>query len=112
MLTVIPIAEELTFRLGLGAWFRQHFGLWLGSYFSALLFAIVHSDSSLLGWLSGNTGVPLGPLFLGLCNELLYHYSGSIVAIVCLHSAANATPLVFSYLDQRWLEWLEVLYLS
>ncbi len=56
--------------------------------------------------------VPLGPLLLGLACEGLYLISGRLTAAVALHAACNASGWIFAALDERWLDWLQHLYLK
>ena len=111
MIAAVPIVEEWLFRVGFGRWYRGACGPWLGAYLGALTFAMVHSDATIGGWLSGRTGIVPGPLLLGIACELLYRYTGSVTAIILLHGACNATPTLFALTDPRWLDWLGFLYL-
>ncbi len=103
----IPIVEELVFRFGMGGWARQKLGPFWGAYGSALVFAMAHGNGE---W--NQLALPLGPLLLGLCCEWLYLVSGRLTAAVALHAACNASGWIFAALDERWLDWLQHLYLK
>ncbi len=103
----IPIVEELVFRFGMGGWARQKLGPFWGAYGSALVFAMAHGVGA---W--DQLAVPLGPLLLGLACEGLYLISGRLTAAVALHAACNASGWIFAALDERWLDWLQDLYLK
>lgn len=109
----IPPIEEIVFRVGIGNWLRSRGGLLWGSYFSAILFSLVHGSPSIQNLLQLKIGFPLGPLILGMFNEYLYLISGKKIGpIICFHAVCNATALIFLFTDQRWLEWLGFLFLK
>lgn len=103
----IPIVEELVFRYGIGGWARQRLGTFWGAYASAVVFAMAHGNGA---W--NQLALPLGPLLLGLCCEWLYAASGRITAVMALHAACNASGWIFAAFDERWLDWLQALYLK
>jgi membrane protease YdiL (CAAX protease family) len=103
----IPIVEEVVFRYGIGGWARQRLGNFWGAYASALVFAMAHGSGA---W--DQLSMPLGPLILGLCCEWLYMVSGRITAAMAFHAACNASGWIFAAIDERWLEWLQALYLK
>jgi membrane protease YdiL (CAAX protease family) len=103
----IPIVEELVFRYGIGTWARQRLGNFWGAYGSALVFAMAHGSGS---W--DQLAVPLGPLLLALCCEWLYVVSGRLTAAMAFHAACNASGWIFAAIDERWLDWLQALYLK
>jgi membrane protease YdiL (CAAX protease family) len=103
----IPIVEELVFRYGIGGWARQRLGAFWGAYASALVFSLAHGSGD---W--NHLSMPLGPLLLGLCCEWLYVASGRITAAMALHAACNASGWIFAAFDERWLDWLQALYLK
>lgn len=97
----VPIAEELVFRVGLWGW--------LGPvpngtriYLTSASFAILHTASS--PW-------PIGPLLLGIINQVILLRGGGLITAILLHMACNATVVIFLALDPRWLDWLRVFYL-
>lgn len=110
-ITIIPLVEECLFRRGIGVYLRDRFGFLVGTYFSALVFAVAHVQLFQSFASESAIGVPLGPFLLGLACESIYAASGRFFAIVCLHAACNATPIIFSAIDPRWLDWLGVFYL-
>lgn len=103
----IPIVEELVFRYGIGGWARQRLGAFWGAYASALVFAMAHGTAE---W--NHLSLPLGPLLLALCCEWLHIASGRITAAMALHAACNASGWIFAAFDERWLDWLQALYLK
>ncbi len=107
----IPIVEELVFRVGISAYFRKRLGIIWGCYFSALLFALVHTQPTVAAWLNWQIGLPLGPLLLGLANEAIYVSSGRIIPAIVLHAVCNLTVVIFAIVDSRWLSWLSPFYL-
>ena len=106
----IPLVEEVLFRVGFGAYFRKALPGWSGMYLSALFFALAHSIPSLNNILQGAINVPIGPLMLGICCEVIYKYSGRIYPAVIFHGLCNSTGLLFSWLDPRILEWFSIFY--
>jgi membrane protease YdiL (CAAX protease family) len=97
----VPIAEELVFRVGLWGWLG---GVPIGTriYLTSASFAILHSASS--PW-------PIGPLLLGIINQVILLRGGGVLTAILLHMACNATVVIFLALDPRWLDWLGVFYL-
>lgn len=111
LFTIVPLVEEVVFRGGVSTTLRQYFGVGWGAYSSALLFSVVHTMPSADRVLSGEAGVVLGPLFLGVICEWLRTRSRSLWPGIFLHGACNATPVIFTALDPRWQQWLDFLYL-
>lgn len=107
----IPLVEEIVFRGFLGEKFRKKFGLIWGVWFAALLFALVHSNPTLERVMALDIGIPLGPFLLGIVAEILLIKSRSLWPCIAFHAACNATVFVFMYLDERWIKWLELLYI-
>jgi membrane protease YdiL (CAAX protease family) len=106
----IPVIEELVFRGGIGSSLQKFApGIW-GMWFSAVIFAWVHTSPSLSGLLAGHMGLPLGPFFLGLICEYLRVAGGSLVPAIVFHMVCNSTVVVFSLFDARWMDWLSWLY--
>lgn len=102
MIFIVPIAEEVLFRLG----------LWnlLGTssrasrvYLTSICFAILHYRGA--DW-------PVGPFILGVLSQLMLLRGGGLLSSILLHMACNATVAVFLTLDERWFDWLKVFYLS
>jgi membrane protease YdiL (CAAX protease family) len=110
-ITWIPVVEEVVFRVGLGNFLRRRLHFWLGTYFSILAFSVVHSLPTLDRVANLEISAPLGPMVLAVFCELIYVYSGKINPAIALHSACNATVVIFSLLDARWLDWLGLLYI-
>jgi len=106
----IPVIEELVFRAGVGASLQKFApGIW-GIWFSALIFAWVHTSPTLAGLIGGQMGLPLGPFFLGLICEYLRVAGVSLVPAIIFHMVCNSTVVFFSLVDSRWMDWLSWLY--
>ena len=108
----IPIVEEWVYRVGAGRYLRSRLGLLAGSYLSAILFSLMHSQATLDHLVALQVGLPLGPLLLGALCELIYLKSGKVLPAILFHMICNATPAIFATIDIRWLSWLKVLYLG
>lgn len=82
---VAPISEEFIFRFFIYGVIRRYFGIAIGLFFNALLFAAAH------------THLPsAAPLFvLGACFTLAYEWSGSILVSMAMHSLFNSAQLIF-----------------
>lgn len=82
---VAPISEEFLFRFFIYGVLRRYFGVWIGLFFNALLFAAAH------------THLPsAAPLFvLGACFTLAYEWSGSIIVSMAMHALFNSAQLIF-----------------
>ncbi|MBF0441190.1 MAG: CPBP family intramembrane metalloprotease [Oligoflexales bacterium] len=106
----IPIIEEMVFRVAIGKVFRNYGGDLLGGYFSALCFAFIHTMPTLGKVVSLNAGIPLGPMLLGLCCEIIYVKTGKIIPAIVFHGCCNATVPIFMLIDNRWLSFLSYLY--
>lgn len=106
----IPLIEEVVFRFGLGRWFRSVIGNLWGGYCAAFCFSYVHSFPTLAKVMTGNIGIVLPPLLLGLACEYLFVKSRSLLPSIALHTACNATVLLFLVFDQRWFGWLKIFY--
>ena len=81
---VAPICEEFIFRFFIYGVLRRYFGITVGLFFNAMLFAAAH------------THLPsAAPLFvLGACFTLAYEWSGSILVSMTMHALFNSTELV------------------
>lgn len=107
---LVPWAEELCFRGGIGGFYRRMLPGLGGVWLSAATFALAHADMTTQHLLHGRVGLPLGPFLLGLLCESVYLLSGSLLPAIAVHAAANATVIIFEKFDPRWLEWLGLLY--
>lgn len=107
---IVPIVEEYFFRLGIGTHLRRYAGVLWGSYFSAMLFSVVHSYPTVARLMDGQIGLLLGPFLLGLICEALFGYVRRLGPAIAFHMACNGTVVLFSLVDPRWLDWLRVLY--
>lgn len=106
----IPVVEEIVFRLGIGRWLRYTGGNFLGIYCSATCFALVHALPTWERIISGKVGIFIGAFFLGLICEYLYMRNKNLLPSIAFHVACNCTVPIFIYFDQRWLDWLHMLY--
>lgn len=109
---IVPIVEEYFFRFGIGTHLRRYAGVLWGSYFSAMLFSVVHSFPTVERLIDGQIGLLLGPFLLGLICEALFGYVRRLGPAIAFHMACNGTVVLFSLVDPRWLDWLRVLYSS
>jgi membrane protease YdiL (CAAX protease family) len=107
---LIPAVEEIIYRRGFGGFFRKMLGPVWGWYFAVVFFSVVHSDTTLDGWIHGRVGVALGPLFLAVATQFLFFTFGRLGPVIALHMACNASAVIFKVIDDRWLGWLEQLY--
>lgn len=108
---IVPFVEETLFRAGIGDLLRSRFGLFLGGYLSACCFSLTHGAPDVSGLLTGAfPSVVLGPLLLGFACEVVYVAARSLTPAIALHTACNATVVIFASIDARWLNWLEMLY--
>lgn len=90
-IVVAPIAEELFFRGMVFPALAKRVGLWAGIVLSALIFGIVHlnqAEDFLGGVLLLARLVPLGMLF-----AWLYHWRGTLVIPIIVHSVFNAASI-------------------
>lgn len=110
-IVIIPLVEEIVFRIGFGSFFRRHAGVMGGAYFSALLFALVHALPTPEKLATLQIGLPLGPFLLGLCTEWIYAKSSRLLPIYAFHAACNGTVFIFQHFDARWLDWLGLFYI-
>lgn len=110
-IVIIPLVEEVVFRIGFGAFFRRYAGVLWGAYFSALLFALVHVLPTPEKLMTLQIGLPLGPFLLGLCTEWIYAKSSRLLPIYAFHAACNGTVFLFQHFDARWLDWLGLFYI-
>lgn len=107
---IVPWVEEAVFRLGIGDAFRRYGGVFWGTWFSAVVFGLVHTQPTVASLVALRIGLPLGPFLLALCCEAIYVRSGRLLPAVAFHAACNATVVIFAYGDARWLDWLGLLY--
>jgi membrane protease YdiL (CAAX protease family) len=82
---VAPICEEFIFRFFIYGVLRRYFGVTVGLFFNAMLFAAAHAHLP-----------SAAPLFvLGACFTLAYEWSGSILVAMSMHALFNSAQLVF-----------------
>lgn len=108
----VPWVEETFYRVGVGGIYQRYFPGWLGIWFSSILFSLIHSPMSLGSIMSGSLSLPLGPFFLGILCGSAYQWTQNIWTPVAIHAVCNGTVMIFTWLDPRWLGWLQILYLE
>lgn len=108
----IPVIEELVFRGGISPMLRAKVGPLWASWFSALIFTMVHGTPTLERLAHGQVGFALGAFLLGICCEALLYWSGSLLPGIAFHAACNATVMIFGVISPKWLDWLGPLYLK
>jgi membrane protease YdiL (CAAX protease family) len=107
---LIPVIEEIVFRAGVGTIFRKMGGFLWGSYFSVILFSLVHSGPTLERVAAFKFGIILGPLILGFFCEILFVMYGRLGPVIALHMVCNGSVIMYSLTDARWLQWLKLVY--
>jgi len=108
---LVPIVEEVVFRMGVGSLIRWRWNGWVGYYVSALFFSVLHTSPTMDRVLALKVGVALGPFLLGLFCEFLFKVTGRLFFPIIFHCICNASVYIFSYFDARWLGWFSVFYL-
>ena len=108
---LVPIVEEVVFRLAIGGWIRAMWNGFGGYYLSALFFGMIHATPTIGRIVEGQVGVILGPFLLALICEWLYYRTKSLLAPILFHGVCNGSVLIFMYTDPRWLDWLSFLYI-
>ena len=107
----VPVVEEFLFRGMITPLLcRIRMSFW-APYFSVLAFSILHTVGNGKDLIAFNFGIAVGPLILGLVCEAVLSLRLGLMAAISIHMAANASVMVFSLLDPRWLNWLSVFYL-
>jgi len=81
---VAPMAEEFIFRFFIYGVLRRYFGVAIGLFFNALLFAAAHNHLP--------SALPL--FVLGSCFTLAYEWSGSILVSMTMHTLFNSVQLI------------------
>lgn len=82
---VAPMSEEFIFRFFIYGVLRRYFGITIGLFFNAALFAGAHNHLP--------SALPL--FVLGACFTLAYEWSGSILVSMAMHALFNGTQLIF-----------------
>lgn len=89
-----PIAEEVFFRGLVYRWLRVRWGVLRALFFSALLFALLHTDA-----------VAFVPIFaLGLLFGWVYEQTGTLVAPVAIHILHNGGMMTIVFLLRTLME--------
>ena len=107
---LVPVVEELSYRVGIGSVLKFQLGRVLGGYFSVLVFTYMHSIPSLESLMQGHIHFFLGPFLLGIFCDLLYGWSKSIMPSIFFHSACNASAFLFQLVESKIIEFFNVLY--
>lgn len=102
MVFLVPIVEEIIFRLGLWEvlWSRSTL---TKVYLTSMSFALLHYEG---------TAWPVGPFILGVISQVMLLRGGGLVGSILFHTACNATVVIFLTIDSRWLNWLKLFYLK
>ncbi|MCL4505260.1 MAG: CPBP family intramembrane metalloprotease [Chloroflexi bacterium] len=85
---VVPFAEELFFRGMLYTWLRDRWGVWIGTFGSAILFGLAH----------GNIAIAAGVGFMGLLQAVVYERSRSLWTTFLIHAINNSIKVVLLYM--------------
>ena len=111
LILIVPIFEEIVYRIGIGQIFRSVGGNLWGGYFSAMVFSLVHGLPTKDHMLSLQLGVFLGPLLLGAICEYTYIKTRSIIPCIIFHMLGNTAALVIMSLDMKYKHLISDLYL-
>lgn len=76
-----PVFEEFTFRGFLFQGLKSKTGVWPAAAFSSILFAVVHTQYDVWGWISVGT--------MGLAACYLTHRTGSLKTAIVFHAIGN-----------------------
>lgn len=90
-MVVAPICEELFFRGMLFPAIAKRFGLWAGIVLSAIVFGLVHLNQA--GDLVGGALLLLRLVPLGILFGWLYHWRGTIIVPMIVHSIFNGASV-------------------
>jgi membrane protease YdiL (CAAX protease family) len=110
-LTVIPLAEELVFRMGITPFISRFSGARWGPWYSAIIFSVAHTNPTLARWIGLKIGLPIGPFLLAICCDLIVRRWGRIWPATVFHAACNATVYIFGWINPSWLMKLDGLYM-
>lgn len=108
---VIPIVEEIVFRLGVTPFISRFVGGWWALWFSAIIFSVAHTHPSWERVIGLKIGLPLGPFLLAICCDLIVKRWGRVWPAVLFHSACNGTVYIFAKYNPSWLNHLGNLYM-
>jgi len=89
---IVPVAEELVFRVLTMGRMKEQMGANMAIVLSALLFAVSH----------GNILQGIFAFFIGLLLGYVYHRFQSMLAPILLHCAVNVTSVLMSETDIFW----------
>jgi len=107
---LVPVVEEVCYRLGLSRLFSSIGGRIWGGYFSALVFTTMHSLPSVERIINQEIGFFFGPFLLALFCELIFGWSKQLFPAILLHMACNSTGVIFSMAGGYWLNFFRFFY--
>lgn len=109
-ITLIPIVEEICYRLGLSGLLSKIGGQFWGGYFSILVFTTMHGLPSIDRIFNQQVGFFLGPFLLAIVCELIFTWSKQLFPAILLHMVCNSTGVIFSWAGGYWLNVFGFLY--
>lgn len=107
---LIPVVEEICYRVGVGSLLKAQVGRFWGGYYSILIFTYMHSLPSIKTIVGGHVHLFLGPLLLGIICELLYGWSKSILPSIFFHAGCNSTVFIFAWSNNNLLKYYNILF--
>jgi membrane protease YdiL (CAAX protease family) len=97
VVTWIPAAEEIVFRLGVSLFLQKKLGnIYGGIYATALLFAVLHVGARLTFNAEEAARIFLGPFVLSALSDGVYRVGGRIGPCIALHAVCNFASGYFS----------------
>ena len=108
---IIPLVEEIVFRMGVTPFVSRFVGGWWALWFSAIIFSVAHTQPSWERVVGFQIGLPIGPFLLAICCDIIVKRWGRIWPAVLFHSSCNATVYVFAKYNPSWLTHLGGLYM-
>jgi membrane protease YdiL (CAAX protease family) len=110
-LTLIPLAEEMVFRMGLTPFLSRFAGDRWGPWYSAMVFSVAHTHPTWDRVLGLKIGLPIGPFILAICCDIIVRRWRRVWPAALFHSCCNATVYVFAWLNPSWVSKLNGLYM-
>ena len=109
-ISLVPISEEVCYRLGLSRLLSCIGGRFWGGYFSILIFTMMHGLPSFERIYNLDVGFFLGPFLLAISCELLFAWSNRLFPAILLHMACNSTGVIFALTGGYWLDVFKIFY--
>lgn len=109
---LVPVAEEVLFRLALGDLWKRFWGRFWGGYGSILFFSYLHMLPSWSQLPELPRGIPLGVLLMSVVSEWLIQKTSRVSLSILWHACLNATAVFIGVWDPRWLDILPSLFLQ